>query len=81
MSGVVAVRPNVGTPGTPGTPGTRTVALTGFDNAGNSTTARCPYVVVLPRIAARLNWGANEFTAYTALSGLAVVHAPSGARI
>jgi hypothetical protein len=75
MSDVVAARPNASVPGT------RTVTLTGFDNAGNAATARCPYRVLARRIDARLNWGANQFPSFTVLSGLTLVHVPSGARI
>ena len=75
ISDVVAARPNASIPGT------RTVTLTGFDNAGNAATVRCPYRVLARRIDARLNWGANQFPSFTVISGLTLVHVPSGARI
>jgi hypothetical protein len=71
----------VAAPANVSTAGNKTVTLTGFDNAGNSTTVQCPYVVLTPRIGARLSWGSTEFSAFTVLTELIVAQAPSGAQI
>jgi hypothetical protein len=71
----------VAAPANVSTAGNKTVTLTGFDNAGNSTTVQCPYVVLTPRIGARLSWGSTEFSAFTMLTELIVSQAPSGAQI
>jgi FG-GAP repeat len=74
-SNVVAARANASNPGT------GLVTLTGFDTAGNAATLRCPYRVLAPRIDARLSWQASQFASFTVLTGLTLVHVPSGAHI
>jgi hypothetical protein len=76
-----AAQATVAAPANVSTAGHERVTLTGFDNAGNSATVQCPYVVLTPRINARLNWTATQFSAFTILTELIISHAPSGAQI
>jgi hypothetical protein len=61
--------------------GTRSIPLTGMDNAGNSTTVSCPYIVAAPKITAGLTWTINHPATFSYFQALALTHVPPGADV
>jgi hypothetical protein len=70
----------VAVPAATSTPGTKIAHLTGTDNAGNTTTVHCPYVV-LGQINPSLLWGFRPQGATTQVASLVAGHLPSRATI
>jgi hypothetical protein len=70
----------VAVPATTSTPGTKIARLTGSDNAGNSTTIRCPYVV-LGQINPGLIWAFKPAGPITQVVSLVAGHIPRQATI
>jgi hypothetical protein len=63
------------------TPGTKRVAVTGSDNAGNTTTVQCKYIVIAPRISASLQWTDTFFRGFTVFDQLVAHKMPRGGSI
>jgi hypothetical protein len=70
----------VAVPAATSTPGTKMARLTGADNAGNTTTVNCPYLV-LGQINPSLVWGFRLQGASTQVASLVAGHIPPQATI
>jgi hypothetical protein len=64
-------------------PGNRAISLRGFDNAGNSATIRCAYVVRPPLLSPSptMTWNFNPFSSYTIVERLVVGDVPGLASV